>query len=97
MSMFFDQNVGTPAHQDCYYLESLPISNLTAAWIALEDIDEKAGRFYVIPKSNKRLIFLNEKEINDPNLYEKNRKTYNQRKMQIIAPELKKEMFYFEF
>ena len=91
MSMFFDQNVGTPAHQDCYYLESLPISNLTAAWIALEDIDEKAGRFYVIPKSNKRLIFLNEKEINDPNLYEKKiEKLIIKEKMQIIAPELKK-------
>src|SRR5210317_1972716 len=52
MSMFFDQNVGTPAHQDCYYLDSLPIGNLTGAWIALEDIDEKAGQFYVIPKSH---------------------------------------------
>ena len=31
MSMFFDQNSGTPAHQDCYYLDSLPIGNMTAA------------------------------------------------------------------
>ena len=39
MSMLFDQNAGTPAHQDCY-LDSLPHGNMTAAWIALEDITE---------------------------------------------------------
>ena len=72
MSMFFDQNSGTPAHQDCYYLESLPIGNLTAAWIALEDIDKKAGRFYVVPKSHKKLIHLSQEEIYAPSLYEKN-------------------------
>ena len=96
MSMLFDQNAGTPAHQDCYYLESLPIGNMTAAWIALEDIDEKAGRFYVIPKSQKRFIFLSQKEINDPSLYEKKiEKIIKKEKLKIIAPRLKKGSVLF--
>ena len=96
MSMFFDQNVGTPAHQDCYYLDSLPIGNLTGAWIALEDIDEKAGQFYVIPKSHKINIILNEDEIKNPNLYEK--KIFNlikKEKLNIFCPKLKKGSVLF--
>jgi phytanoyl-CoA hydroxylase len=51
-TMLFDQNTETPAHQDWYYLDSVPSGNLIAAWIALEDIDERAGRFYVLPGSH---------------------------------------------
>jgi phytanoyl-CoA hydroxylase len=50
-TMLFDLNTETPAHQDWYYLDSVPGGNLIAAWIALEDIDERAGRFYVLPGS----------------------------------------------
>lgn len=53
-TMLFDLNTVTPAHQDWYYLDSVPHGNLIAAWIALEDIDERAGRFYVLPGSHKR-------------------------------------------
>jgi phytanoyl-CoA hydroxylase len=52
-TMLFDLNTATPAHQDWYYLDSVPHGNLIAAWIALEDIDERAGRFYVLPGSHK--------------------------------------------
>jgi phytanoyl-CoA hydroxylase len=52
-TMMFDLNTATPAHQDWYYLDSVPHGNLIAAWIALEDIDERAGRFYVLPGSHK--------------------------------------------
>ena len=55
-TMLFDANTETQPHQDWWYLDSVPNGNLIAAWIALEDIDEKAGRFYIIPKSNK-LVF----------------------------------------
>ena len=55
-TMLFDLNAQTPPHQDWYYLDSVPHGNLVAAWIALEDIDERAGRFYVMPES-KRLDF----------------------------------------
>ena len=96
MSMFFDQNSGTPAHQDCYYLDSLPIGNLTAAWIALEDINENAGRFYVIPKTHKRLIYLSQKEINKPSLYEKKiEHIIREEKLKIVAPKLKKGSVLF--
>jgi phytanoyl-CoA hydroxylase len=50
-TMLFDLNAATPAHQDWYYLDSSPGGSLIAAWIALEDIDERAGRFYVMPGS----------------------------------------------
>ena len=35
--MLFDLITATPAHQDWYYLDSVPSGNLIAAWIALED------------------------------------------------------------
>jgi phytanoyl-CoA hydroxylase len=53
-TMLFDLNTETPAHQDWYYLDSVPGGKLIAAWIALEDIDERAGRFYVMPGSQDR-------------------------------------------
>ena len=51
-SMLFDFNTATPPHQDWWYLDSVPHGQLLAAWIALEDIHEDAGRFYVIPNSH---------------------------------------------
>jgi phytanoyl-CoA hydroxylase len=50
-TMLFDANTETQPHQDWWYLDTVPNGNLTAAWIALEDIDQRAGRFYVMPKS----------------------------------------------
>lgn len=50
-SMLFDLNTATPPHQDCWYLDSVPSGDLLASWIALEDIDERAGRFFVLPDS----------------------------------------------
>jgi phytanoyl-CoA hydroxylase len=52
-TMLFDLNTETPGHQDWYYLDTVPSGNLIAAWIALEDIDERAGRFYVLPGSQQ--------------------------------------------
>lgn len=52
-SMYFEGNPATWAHQDCYYLDSADQGRLVGAWIALEDIDAKAGRFYVYPESHK--------------------------------------------
>jgi phytanoyl-CoA hydroxylase len=53
-TMLFDLNTATPPHQDWYYLDSVPGGELIAAWIALEDIDERAGRFYVLPGSQEK-------------------------------------------
>jgi phytanoyl-CoA hydroxylase len=51
-SMLFDANAATPPHQDWWYLDTVPHGHLLGAWIALEDIHEDAGRFYVIPGSH---------------------------------------------
>jgi phytanoyl-CoA hydroxylase len=55
-SMLFDANTATPPHQDWWYLDSVPGGNLLAAWIALEDIHEDAGRFFVIPGSHRLVL-----------------------------------------
>ncbi|MDJ0798479.1 MAG: phytanoyl-CoA dioxygenase family protein [Calothrix sp. MO_167.B12] len=52
-TMFFDKSTGTVAHQDHYYLDSDPAGHLVACWYALEDIQEDAGAFFVVPKSHK--------------------------------------------
>ncbi|MEO5569287.1 MAG: phytanoyl-CoA dioxygenase family protein [Bacteroidia bacterium] len=52
-SMYFDGNPSTWAHQDTYYLDSEQIGRMVASWIALEDIQPGAGRFYVYPTSHK--------------------------------------------
>lgn len=51
-SMYFEGNSATQEHQDSYYLDSNRIGELVAAWIALEDIAPKAGRFFVSPGSH---------------------------------------------
>ncbi len=52
-SMYFEGGLGTWAHQDTYYLDSEKLGSMVAAWIALEDIDEGAGRFFVGMDSHK--------------------------------------------
>lgn len=49
----FDANTETLAHQDWWYADSVPSGHLIGAWIALEDIAEAAGRFYVVSGSHK--------------------------------------------
>ena len=46
-----DPTPKTPPQQDWWYPDTVPNGNLIAAWIALEDIDERAGRFYVMRDS----------------------------------------------
>ena len=52
-SMYFEGNSATWEHQDSYYLDSETIGEMSAAWIALENITALAGRFFVCPKSHK--------------------------------------------
>jgi phytanoyl-CoA hydroxylase len=91
MSMYFDLNAGTPLHQDCYYLDTLPPRNITAGWIALEDINEKAGRFCLAPKSQDIFLDLSSEEIKNANAYE-NRigKLIKDGNMDLMAPALRK-------
>jgi len=51
--MLFDKSTGTIDHADEWYLDTYPAGTLVGIWIALEDINEKAGRFFVVPKTQK--------------------------------------------
>jgi len=51
-SMYFEGNSVTWEHQDSYYLDGETIGSMFGAWIALEDIDPTAGRFFISPKSH---------------------------------------------
>ena len=51
-SMYFEGNSATWEHQDTYYLDSESPGEMAAAWIALEDIEARAGRFFVCPRSH---------------------------------------------
>ena len=89
-TMLFDANTETQSHQDCWYLDSIPNGHLLAGWIALEDIDERAGRFYVVPKS-QLLDFQSDTpglEHDDWIARIKNHVTRNRE--QVLAPALKK-------
>ena len=52
-SMYYEGNSATWEHQDSYYLDSEHFGSMAAAWIALEDIDATAGRFFICPGSHK--------------------------------------------
>jgi phytanoyl-CoA hydroxylase len=52
-SMYFEGNSATWEHQDSYYLDSENIGEMAAAWIAVEPIAARAGRFFVCPQSHK--------------------------------------------
>jgi phytanoyl-CoA hydroxylase len=52
-SMYFEGNSATWEHQDSYYLDSERVGEMTAAWIAIEDIAPRAGRFFICPGSQK--------------------------------------------
>jgi phytanoyl-CoA hydroxylase len=52
-SMYFEGNSATWEHQDSYYLDSEKVGEMAAAWIALEDIAARAGRFFICPGSHK--------------------------------------------
>lgn len=70
-SMYFESGFGTWPHQDSYYLDSESIGSMIAVWIALEDIDEAAGRFYICPGSHTIKSLRNEGDFNIVSGHEK--------------------------
>ncbi|HIA37016.1 MAG TPA: hypothetical protein EYN89_09895, partial [Flavobacteriales bacterium] len=50
-SVFYHTSMGTAPHEDSHYFDSED-GRMLGCWIALENIDEKAGRFYVYPKTH---------------------------------------------
>lgn len=90
-SMLFDLNAATPAHQDWYYLDSIPSGHLLAGWFALEDIHEDAGRFYVLPKSNQVDFDLTtEEKVSNAPYVQKLKEYVASHQSDIYAPALKK-------
>jgi len=93
-SMYFEGNSATWEHQDSYYLDSEVVGEMCAAWIALEDIAPRAGRFFICPGSHRI-------RLQDHSLYNniaENHETYIQsvvaeiraRQLEIRAPALRK-------
>jgi len=91
-SMLFDHNTGTEAHQDDYYLDSVPNGQMVAAWVALEDIREEAGRFYVLRGTNRLNLTPKDENVRHSNeLYLKAlREWMAQAKYEMVAPALRK-------
>jgi phytanoyl-CoA hydroxylase len=52
-SMYFEGNSATWEHQDSYYLDSEKVGEMAAAWIAMEAIAPRSGRFFICPGSHK--------------------------------------------
>lgn len=89
-AMLFDANAGTYPHQEWWYLDTIPNGHLIIAWIALEDIDEKAGRFYVLPKSDNLDFHSDTPNISHSEWLERIKKYVEYNQNEITAPDMKK-------
>jgi phytanoyl-CoA hydroxylase len=89
-TMLFDANTETWPHQDWWYLDSVPNGNLLAAWFALEDIDAKAGRFFVLPKSQSLDLHSDTPNLPHSDWIDRVRAHVAKNTDQIYAPALKK-------
>jgi phytanoyl-CoA hydroxylase len=87
-SMLFDANATTWPHQDWWYLDSVPNGNLLGAWIAIEDIEEDAGRFYVLSQTQK--IMLHERGMPHSRWVARIKEYMDTHADQVVAPALKK-------
>lgn len=89
-TMMFDANTETQPHQDWWYLDSVPNGNLLAGWFALEDIDERAGRFYVLPKSLRVNLHADKPDLSHSEWLKRMADYVKNNPDQIYAPALKK-------
>lgn len=93
-SMYFEANPATWPHQDSYYLDSERPGGLLGAWIALEDIAEEAGRFYVVPGSQRMGIGRNQGRLNIGAYHERYKQTIydaiREQSLELRAPPLKR-------
>lgn len=89
-TMLFDANTETWPHQDWWYLDTVPNGKLLAAWFALEDIDERAGRFYVLPKSQTVNLHADTPNLPHKEWIERVRGYVTEHSDAVYAPALKK-------
>ena len=89
-TMLFDANTETVPHQDWWYLDSVPNGHLLGVWIALEDIDERAGRFYVIPRTFRVDLHSDTPDLRHTQWMERVARYVDEHRAEIVAPALKK-------
>lgn len=93
-SMLFEANPATWPHQDCYYLDSERPGELLGAWIALEDIAQEAGRFYIVPGSHRMHIGENRGPLNIGRYHERYKRTVHDairdRSLEMRAPAMRR-------
>lgn len=65
-TMYFDGNQTTWAHRDGHYIDSGQVGHMIGVWIAAEDIDPQAGRFFVLPRSHRMRVPGEEGDPNSP-------------------------------
>lgn len=90
-SMLFHANINTHPHKDSYYLDSIPNGKLLGCWFALEDIDERAGEFYVIQDSvSVQFPLTAEEKATNLRYVDKMKKFLAENKHKMVIPKLKK-------
>jgi len=93
-SMYFHGNPSTWPHQDTYYLDSSNKGTMTAAWIAAEDIEPGAGRFFVCPGSHRLDMEQNGGDFDIAYNHDRYKKlvmdVMQNHQMRVVAPALKK-------
>jgi phytanoyl-CoA hydroxylase len=65
-ALFFEGNQNTWPHRDCHYADAGERGRGLGVFIAAEDIDPDAGRFYVCPRSNLTEVAGEEAVTGDP-------------------------------
>ncbi len=65
-TMYFDGNQTTWAHRDGHYIDSSQPGRMIGVWVAAEDIDPQAGRFFVLPGSHRMRVPGEEGDPNSP-------------------------------
>lgn len=90
-SMLFEANTATAPHHDGYYLDGDPEGAIVGAWIALEDIHEDAGRFFVATCRDRARDVVGDAERADHATYLARCKSlFDARRSEIVVPALAK-------
>lgn len=90
-SMLFDRSGATRPHQDWWYTDSVPSGQITGVWIALEDINEKSGRFYCQPRTQRMDAFhAGLPGLTHEEWLARHRKYLEEHRQDLHAPDLKK-------
>lgn len=88
-TMYFDGNQTTWAHRDGHYIDSGHAGSMIGVWVAAEDIDPQAGRFFVLPRSHRMRIPGEEGDPNSPEYKERMADFVRNGPLDCLAPVLR--------